>query len=119
MHRAHQVHVEHQLEVGQFHLGKALVAQDAGVVDQDVDPAPGVDSLLHHCLHRDKIRDGGAIGQRLAASRNDLVHDGLGTTEVVDQHLGTTRCQRQRMLLAQAAAGASNDGHAAGEIESH
>ena len=47
--------LKHQIEIGHVHLGEALVAQDAGVVDQDVDDAefgagprhgrPGRDSL--------------------------------------------------------------------------
>jgi hypothetical protein len=66
MHRTHQVHVHHQPEILQRHLGEALVAQDAGVVDQDVDPAPGVHGLLHHGLHGRKVGDRRAVGQRLA-----------------------------------------------------
>ena len=39
------MHVEHEAEIGERHLGEPLVAQDAGVVDEDVDPAPGVERL--------------------------------------------------------------------------
>ena len=37
---ADQVDVHDRAEIGQVHLGEALVAQDAGIVDQDVDAAP-------------------------------------------------------------------------------
>jgi hypothetical protein len=56
--RAHQVDVDHQPEVVEAHLGEALVAQDAGVVDQDVDPAPARHDLIDH------RGDGGLVGDR-------------------------------------------------------
>jgi len=39
--------------------------------------------------------------------------------QVIDQHFGTACGQRQRVLLAQAAACARDDGHAAFEIDAH
>ncbi len=39
--------------------------------------------------------------------------------EIVDDHLGPARGQRQRMLAAQAAACARDDGHTAFEIDAH
>ena len=128
--RAHEVHIHHQAEIRHVHLGERLVAQDAGVVHQNVHAAPGVDGLLHHGLDRSKIRHRRAVGQRLAPCRADFVHHRLRrrhraaatihrATQVVDQHLGAALGQRQRMLAAQAAAGARHDGHAALEIQFH
>ena len=74
VHGAHQVHVHHQLKVGDVHLGKGLVTQDAGVVDQNVDPAPGGHSLRHHGLHRGEIGYRGAVGQSLATRSPDFGH---------------------------------------------
>ena len=132
MHRTHQVHIDHQFEIGNLHLGEALVTQDAGVVHQDIDAAPGVHGLLHHGLHRHEVGHGRAVGNRLAARCSDLVDYGLRradgpgaggaiprTAQVINQHAGATRRQCERMLASQSAAGASNDGHTAGEIESH
>ena len=119
MHRAHQVHVHHQPEVVQRHFGKTLVAQDAGVVDQDVDLAPGAQRLVDHRLHCRRIGHRRAIGQRLTACGNDLVHHRLSAAQVVDQHLGAARSQAQCMHAAQAAAGAGDDGYTASEVQSH
>ena len=41
------------------------------------------------------------------------------TAQIVDQHLGAARCQRQRMLAAQATTGARHDGHTALEVDTH
>ena len=73
LHRAHQVHVHHGLEIRDLHLGEALVAQDAGIGDQDVDAAQGVHGLLDHVGDAGVVGDGGAVGDRLAAGRLDLV----------------------------------------------
>jgi hypothetical protein len=45
------VDVDHQFEVRDLHLGEGLVAQDAGVGDQDVDAAPLVHVLADHQRH--------------------------------------------------------------------
>ena len=130
VHRAHDVHLHHQAKVGQFHLGKTLVAQDARVVDQDVHTAPGVDRLLHHFLHRVEVGHRGPVGHGLTACGADFVHHRLRgrdrtahamhiTAQVIDQHLGTPRRQRQGVLLAQTTACACHDGHAAFEIDAH
>ena len=128
VHGAHQVHIQHQAEIGQIHLGEALVAQDAGVADQRVDAAPGVQRLLHQGLHGLEIGDGSAAGHGLAAAGADFLHHALGgggraaaavhrAAQVIDHHLGTALGQRQRMQASQAAAGAGDDGHAAREID--
>jgi len=104
--RAHQVDVDHQAEVGQVHLGEALVAQDAGVADQDVDPAP------YGLGPRDHGADGGLVGHRggdpdrLAPGGDDLGGHAVGGLlgQVVDRHLGALAGQVQRMGAAQAAA---------------
>ena len=127
---AHQVDLNHQIEVVHAHLGKALVTQNAGVVHQNVHPAPGVDGLLHHGFDRRKVGDRGAIGQRLATGSADFIDHRLrradraalavhAAAQVIDQHLGAARRQCQRMLAAQAATGARHDGHAAVEIDRH
>ena len=130
MHGAHQVNLQHQFKVGQIHFGKSLVAQDAGIVDQNINAAPGRHGLLHHGLHRSKIGHRRAVRKRFTASGANLRSHRFGsadraaraipcTAQIVDQHLGATRCQRQRMGPTQATAGTCHDGHLALEIDSH
>ena len=122
------MHIHHEAEVVHAHLGKALVAQNAGVVDQYVHTAPGVDGLLHHGLHRCKVGHRGRIGQGLAACSTNLIHHLLrraccttaaihGTTQVIDQHFGAAGRQGQRMLAPQATARTRHDGYAAFEFD--
>jgi len=130
MDSAHDVHIHHQLEVVQRHLGKALVAQDAGVVDQNVHAAPGVHGLLNHFLYRLEVGHRSAVGDGLATCGAYFIHHLLCrrgrpphamhiTAQVVDHDLGAARCQQQSMLLAQTAASAGDDGHSAFEIDTH
>ncbi|MNS91423.1 hypothetical protein D3C72_1255150 [compost metagenome] len=130
MDRAHQVDVHHQAEIGQIHLGERLVAQDAGVVHQDVDPAPAGHDLGDHGVDRRSVGDGSGVGHGLAARRRDLSNDGLsrrgrfaravtGAAQVVDHHLGAPRRQGQGVFAAQAAARARHDRHLAVEPNAH
>ncbi len=117
--RALQVHALDQIPVFRRHLLEAGVAQDAGVVDDDVDGAEGVKRGLHDfgaVFHRV------VVGHRLAAERLDLRHHlvrrraGLAAAvdvaaEIVHHHLGAAGAEQQRVLLAQAVAGAGDDDH--------
>ena len=51
------------------------VADEAGVVDEDVEAAERVDCLLHHRLGLGEVGDIGTVGHRLTAERLDLGHD--------------------------------------------
>ncbi len=64
-------------EVG-IHVVERLVAQDAGVVDHDVDLAERVDRALHDRRAALGGGDGVGVGDGLAAGRLDLVDDELG-----------------------------------------
>ena len=108
MHGPHQVHVHHQLEVGNLHLGKAFVTQDAGVVDQNVHAAPSVNRLLNHGLHGGVVSDGSTIGNSFTTCGVDFVHHGLRRTDggtnaiaraaqVIHHHFGTALGQCQRV----------------------
>ena len=101
MDRPHHMHIHHEFEVGQVHLGKALVAQDARIVDEDVDPTPGVHGLLHHFLHGLEIGHRSPIGDGFTPCRTDFIHDLLRSghraphamhiaAQVVDDHFGAT-----------------------------
>jgi hypothetical protein len=122
--------VEHEAEIVELHLREALVAQHAGVVDEDVDAAPFVDRLFDHRLDRGEIGDRRAIGDRLAASRLDLGDDCLRsrrrtagavarTAEIVDDELRAARGEREGVLAAEAIAGTGDDGNAIFERNHH
>ncbi len=120
--------VDHRrLQLGR-HVVKRLVAQDAGVVNHDVDLAVGVDRGLHDafaafgCAHRVVVR------HRLAARRLDLAHDSFGRglrgpravnrpAEVVYDHERTALGQIECVRATKAAAGARHDCHFAVETE--
>jgi hypothetical protein len=120
--------VQHQPEVGQVHLGEALVAQDAGIADQHVDPAPGVHRLLHHRLHRAKSvteaplaiasPPAARISSTTAARPTRAAGAVDGAAQVVDQHLGAARRQASACCRP-GRRRAGDDGHAAAEIQLH
>src|SRR5207244_4479341 len=96
------------------------------VVDEDVQPAEGVDRRLDDA--RGAGEGGGALaaGDRRAAGGAELGDDavgalgvgrlaGQGDTEVVDDDLGALAGEEQGMLAAHALAGAGDDGDFAGE----
>ena len=122
------MHLDDKAEVLERHLRETLVAQDAGVVDEDVDAAPGRERLLDHGLHGVRVGHRCAVRDRFATGDADLVDDRLGrlrraavavdgATEVIDHHLRAARRERQGMLPAEPTAGTCHDGHAA--VESH
>ena len=111
------------------HVGQHPVAQDAGVVDQHVEVAEGLDRGVDQALRAFPGRDVVAVGDRLATHAADLLDHLLGRTEiaagavhvaaeVVDHDLAPWLGQAQRVLAADAPAGAGDDGHPA-ITESH
>jgi hypothetical protein len=108
------MHLKHQIEVGHVHLGEALVAQDAGIVDQDMNAAPSFLCLGNHFDHLFKFGDAAAIGHGLAASSLDFFNNlrrRVGragavtcTAQIVYDHLGTALGQFQSIGLTQSAA---------------
>ena len=89
------MHPDHPVPVGFLGLGKSLVEQDAGVVDQDIGAAEILDGVLEHRLPARDGRDVGTVGDRAAALFLDGVDHLLrhrdvgagtvaGTAEVVD-----------------------------------
>ena len=64
------------------HVGEHPVAQDAGVVDDDVEPAEAVDRALHHPTGGLEVADVVGVGDGLAAHALDLVDDLLGGSSV-------------------------------------
>ncbi|MNS88719.1 hypothetical protein D3C72_1227070 [compost metagenome] len=110
---AQQVHVHDGVEVFGAHLGESLVAQDAGVVDQDVDAAPCVHRPAGHGRDIGTVAHAAAIGDCLAAGRGDLVGHGLGrAAKIIHHHPAAARGQLQRVAAAQPLSGACHDGDA-------
>ena len=124
----HQMDVHDEAEIVQLHLGEGLVAQDAGVVDQDVDPAPFRHRRPDHGLDSGEIGDRGGIGHGLAAGGHDFGHDGLGrgrgsartiasAPQIIDDHLCAAFGQGEGVFTPQPAAGPRHDRHA--PVKSH
>ena len=118
--RATKVNVEHRVDEVGSHVVERLVAQDACVVDDDVDLAERIDRGLHDCGAAFGGGNAVGVGNCLAARSADFVDDKVSgalvaagaidrTTEVVDHDEGATRRHQECMLAAKATACASND----------
>jgi hypothetical protein len=66
------VDVVDEVPVGLLHVLEADIAQNAGIVDEDVDAAKGVNGRLDDVF---AILDRVVVGDRLAACRADLLDD--------------------------------------------
>ena len=127
--RALEVHVEHRVDQVGRHVVERLVAQDAGVVDDDVDLAERVDGGLDDGLAALGRGDGVVVGHGLAAGRLDLVDDLSArprrrtagavdrAAEVVDDDQRAALGEQERVGAAEAAAGAGDDRDLAVEPE--
>ena len=103
-------------------LAEALVAQDAGVVDQNIYAAPLVHCLSHHALDFILLRHVGAIGNGLTTGSLDFRNNGLRrlagatgavlcSTKVIHHDLCTTFGQFKRMAASQPLTRACHDCH--------
>src|SRR6185503_798088 len=95
------------------------IAQDAGVVDDDVDPAERVDRGLDDAVRRLPVRDAVGARDRRAAFRLDLVDDLLRRAgvlafardrgaDVIHDHLRALGGHRVREIPPDSAAGAGD-----------
>ena len=123
-----QVHVDHRVDQVGCHVGERPVAQDAGVVDDDVDAPEGVDGRLHDRLAALDRGDRVGVGDGHPAGGGDLLDDRLcragaragavdGAAEVVHHHQRPAGGQQQGVLATQPAAGAGDDRYLAVETE--
>ena len=69
------VYLHHQVPVLIFHVLEADIAQDAGIVDEDIDPAKVLDGSLNDLV---AVLDRVVVGDGLAASRCDLLDNLVG-----------------------------------------
>ena len=116
----------HLVPGGFGRLGKGLVEQDAGIVDQNVGAAEILDGVVEHRLAAGHGRDVGAVGDRAAAFRLDridhllrhrVVAAGAVTraAEVVDHHRRALAREQFGIGLAEPAARAGDQRHLAVE----
>ena len=115
-----QVDADHRVPLvlagGEHHA----VAEEAGVVDQHVEPAERVDRGVHEPARAVPVGDVVGVGDGVAAGGHDLVDEelrgalvGAGAVardaEIVHDDPGTFTRERQRVLAADAARGAGDD----------
>ncbi|VXD01966.1 hypothetical protein SPHINGOAX6_71207 [Sphingomonas sp. AX6] len=112
-----EVGIDHRVPVFLGKLDRIGAADDPGIVDQDVDPAKLVHSLVHNPVHR---LNGGQVSRddlRPASERAHLV-GGLGRRRAADQRdIRARLCECQRDALADAGVRTGDDRNAACEIE--
>ncbi len=122
------MNVEDGLEVLRCELRERLVAQDAGVRDQDVDLAEILEGRVDDLLAAFEGGDGVEAGDGVRAERFDLLDDLAGsgirgarsvgrTAEIVDHDTRPAAGQVQGIGSSDTAAGAGDDGDLA--VESH
>ncbi len=125
-----QVHVDHGIPVGLLHVEDHAVAEDAGVVDEDVEPAELVDGLFDHPSGLVEVGDIGPVDDRFAAGRADLVDDAPGrshiatrsvdiTPEIVDDDLGAPGSQQQSVLAPDTPPRSGDDCHSTFDQSTH
>ena len=105
-----QVDVDDVVPLLLRHRHEHAVAQDAGVVDQHVEVAEGVDRGADQRLAAVPARDVVVRRDGLAAGGADLLGGLLrDLAEVVDDDLGALGREQARVLAPEAAAGAGDD----------
>jgi hypothetical protein len=116
--RAVEVHVHEARVVAPVHLQKRVelhVAEDRGVVDQEVDAAERLHGALGHRQRRLGRADVDLDRERLGAGLADLLRDALAVVllDLGDHHARALRCESLRVGLADPAARAGHDRHLA------
>src|SRR5215510_5986689 len=116
------MHLDHRVPFLLVHVGEHAVAEDAGIVDENVELAEAIDRLLDHRLGPPSVADIMRIGDRLAAGLLDGVRHlacrrGIAAsavdagTDVVDNDLRSMRREQQRMLASKSPSGSRDDGY--------
>ena len=109
-----QVGLENVVPVRLRHRQDQTVARDAGVVDQDVQIAIGIEGELHQRAGLGHVPDVGLVGDGRAARPLDLGHHrltGLGIGVVVDDHARLAARQLDGDGASDPARGARHQGH--------
>ncbi|GAA4539006.1 hypothetical protein GCM10023175_09730 [Pseudonocardia xishanensis] len=120
--------VQHEAEVVEGRLGEGPVAEDPGVVDQNVDATPAVECSRDHGVDPGGVGDVGRVGQSVAACCGDLRCDALGrgairaeavhgAADVVDHDACAAGGEGVGVGPAEASARPGDDGDPPGEVE--
>jgi len=119
------VHAHDGVEVARLHVPDGPVAHDARVVDEDVQPPPGVDGAGHHRLSVRLVPDVAVVGDRSPTHGTDGVDHPVGVTarafpadgapEVVDDDRGAVPRQFKCVRLSDAVTGSGHQGGATSE----
>jgi hypothetical protein len=115
-----QVDPDHRVPLLLGRVGQHAVAEEPGVVDQDVEATEGVDRRRHQRLGLGPIGHVGPVGHRVAAHGADGVDHLTGRTrrttgavdlgaEVVDDDLRPLPCELERMAPTDATTCARHD----------
>jgi hypothetical protein len=114
------VDLDDEAKIIEWHLHKAFVAQDPGVVNQNVDAAPFLHGLLDHVFNLGIVSNVSAMANRLTTSGfnfRDYCICIRGFTAIVAKVIYndscTTFCERQRVTSTQTLARSRDDGHLA------
>ena len=108
------MHVHDGVPQAVVHVGEGLVTEDAGVVDDDINTAKGVDGGLDDgitVLSRELGTDG------LAAEGLDLVDDIVGVDEVVDNDGSAGLGEGKAVGAADTGTATGDEGNATGEVD--
>jgi hypothetical protein len=116
------MHVLNRVPHRFIHLQQGLVAEDPGVVDQDVEPAEAVDRFSEDAFCAGFRGHGVEAGSSLSAEGADLFHHAFcravvaaaavaGTADIVDHDLGALTREQDRSCSSDAVAGTRDDRH--------
>src|SRR5271168_684737 len=98
--------VNHTAKILEGHFGERLVTQDAGIVDENINPPPEGARLCNHLFYRRGVGDGYGAWDRFATRRTDFSDDSLcGSSgrassgdrapHIVHDDLGAPTCQEK------------------------
>ena len=125
-----QMHVDHVRPVRPAHAVEDAVAQNAGIVDEDIDAAEGIERRLDDLVGIAGLADRQRRGDRFAAGFLDLVDDGLrragigagaveARADIADDDAGAFLRHQERDAAPDAAPRAGDDGDFAGDDIRH
>jgi hypothetical protein len=120
---AHEVHINNRFKIGLTHFFERRTAHIAGVVDQRIDPAPGVDRSLDDSLAAFGCGNLCDAGNRLTTCRLNFTHDfssdtgicittGHTATRIVHHDTCAKTGKQQRIGTAQPAPAAGHNHNA-------
>lgn len=96
------------------HIGESLVAKDTGVVDDNINTTPGVDSCLDNGLTVLYIS---LVSNSLTAELLDFLNNIVRVDEIVDDDLCTTLSQLESVDAAETSTATSDDCDLPTEVE--